>query len=205
MEAYSDYLRGRKPLWLLLACFGLPLLTALVLHLVGAETFFTQGGSHGILIEPPRKLPAIPVLKAEGGQHDLRELLRGRWGLLYFLPNVCERSCHDDLEQLQRAHLLAGRDPQRLVRVLLTDSPKEIGTIQVSKHPEAEIMLVRDALGRARPLFDSLIPQDDKSMRAPRLLIVDPQGVLVSAYTHPVSWQGLLKDLQRLLRYSWTG
>lgn len=205
MKAYAVYPRSRKPLWLLLACFGLPLLAALAMHFLGADLFFTHSGNHGILIEPLRKLPAIPVVTADAGQRDLRELVRGRWGLLFFLPGVCDGSCRNDLEQLQRAHLLAGRDPQRLVRVLLMDSPAEIGAVQAHRHPEAELVLVRDALGRAGNLFESLIPPGDKAAHSPRLLLVDPRGILVAIYLNPVSWQGVLRDLQRLLRYSWTG
>lgn len=130
--------------------------------------------NHGELIQPPRALPS-----GEG--------LHGKWLLIVPARDGCAQSCQDALQRLQQAQAALGKDQGRVQRVVVGTAPIPPlqGVTVIS--PSADETAWRSAL-------------DDF---APAAFVADPFGNVVMRYGQPIDARHVLRDMERLLKYSW--
>jgi hypothetical protein len=136
-------------------------------------------GNYGELIEP-RPL-AGPVF----------EPLRGKWLLVAFDAPSCDAYCEKKLYFMRQIRTALGKDQDRVERVWVLIGP---GT------PRPEVLGAfagtRTARASAQPFPGN--PPD-------HVYLVDPLGNLMMRFPREPDPSGMLKDLQRLLRYSRVG
>lgn len=183
--------KGRRMLLGLLLFFALPIALVLALHLSGWRP---SGASHGELLAPPQPLQ-LPALHDLTGRAFSSQQWQGKWSLLYAAAgdDGCSVACQQQVYLLRQVHATLGKDIERAQRVLLlpqTADQRSLSALR-SRYPDL-IVLLADApwqlAGQQSGVF-----------------LVDPLGNLILRYPSDYDPQGLRKDLQRLLRYSWVG
>ena len=144
---------------------------------------WTPGGSgnYGELI-PPRPVPGAPL-----------EKLRGKWVLVTFDAAACDAACEKKLYYMRQTRRAQGKEQLRVERLwLLTDAGK----------PRPELLPAIEGTHIA-PAGDlaKAFPGDP----AQHIYLVDPLGNLMLRFPPDPQPKGIIKDLNRLLKYSRTG
>lgn len=140
-----------------------------------------EGGSYGELIAP-RALSGPPF-----------ERLRGKWLLVAFDAAACDAYCERKLYFMRQVRRAQGKDMERVERVwVLTDGAT----------------LRRELL---QAIEGTVVVHLEKPMEnfpgnpAEHIYVVDPLGNLMMRYPRDPDPSKMLKDLQRLLKYSGIG
>lgn len=190
--------RARRTLLLLALVCALPVIASYLTFY-----FWPPSGrvNHGELLVPAA-LPTGP-LAGIGGQTPLsRAELEGRWTLVYAGAAGCDRACETSLYAMRQARLAQGKEQTRVGRLwLLTDGGL----------PSEEIMSLQPDLRLARAEGDWLATLPGAALGV-HLYLVDPLGNVMMRFP-PVpdgdgataEVRGIVKDLQRLLKYSALG
>lgn len=135
-----------------------------------------QAGNYGELI-PPRAL-AGPVAA-----------LKGKWVLVTFDAAACGPACERKLYVVRQVRRAQGKDAERLERLwLLTDG----------RQPRAELLAAIEGTHFAGA--------DAETLRAfpgtADIFLVDPLGNLMMRFPADADPSKMIKDLERLLKYS---
>jgi hypothetical protein len=117
------------------------------------------------------------------------EPLRGKWVLVMFDAAACDAYCEKKLYFMRQVRRAQGKDMDRVERLwVLTDGGR----------PRAEILPgiegTRIDKGEAQAVFPGR-PAD-------HVYLVDPLGNLMLRFPRDPDPSGMIKDLQRLLKYS---
>ncbi|MEX1993086.1 MAG: hypothetical protein WD929_00375 [Steroidobacteraceae bacterium] len=188
---------GRRQLLLIASIFFVPLAAAAWLYF-SAGWRPAVGVQHGLLIDPPRPLPAL-ALGLPDGSVAAPEVLRGQWFLVHVVAGPCNARCLAVLADLRQLRLALDKDVARVRRVLLHD-----GACCDAAFPAIEPdLLVLAAAGPEGAAFRGLYPPAADG--TPGIYIVDPHGNLMMSYPATGALRGLLKDVERLLRLSSIG
>ena len=114
------------------------------------------------------------------------EPLRGKWVLVTFDAAACDAYCEKKLYFMRQVRRAQGKDMDRVERLwVLTDGAK----------PRAELLA---AIEGTR--MQNLKPFDARS--ADHIYLVDPMGNLMLRFPRDPDPSKMIKDLQRLLKYS---
>lgn len=185
--------RGRFQLLLLVTVFLLPLVGSALAYLFGWST--GHRSNYGALIEP-RAAPQSALATLDGGTLRL-DVLQGKWVLLHFDAPACDARCERKLYTMRQARKALGRDESRIERVwILTGdgrpTPRLLRAIEGTR-----------VLRPAAPAFAAAFP-------APRdlrdhVFLIDPRGNLMLRFPPDPEPSLVIKDLQRLLKYSAIG
>lgn len=187
---------GRRQLLLVASIFFVPVVAAFFLYF--SSDWRPPPEPNGALIDPPRPLPAARLV-LPNGRAARRDILRDRWFLVHPVEGRCDERCLALLEELGRVRLALDKDAPRVRRVLL-----HTGLCCSDEFPlRDQDLLVLGATGRKGDEFRALFPPEAGG--GPGIYIVDPQGNLMMSYPATGSAQGLLEDLERLLRLSKIG
>jgi hypothetical protein len=136
-------------------------------------------GNYGELIAP-RPLSGPPFQE-----------LRGKWLLVSFDAAACDAYCERKLYFMRQVRTAQGKEQARVERVwIITDA----GT----PRPELVAAIEGTRIGKARPDAFPGNPAD-------HVYVVDPLGNLMMRYPRDPDPSRMLKDLQRLLKYSRIG
>ncbi|MFT3850315.1 MAG: hypothetical protein QM739_17065 [Propionivibrio sp.] len=186
---------GAKParytLALLIALFVLPFLAGTALFWSGWRP--ERSGNHGDLIQPPRSLPAAGLTYADGSPADAA--LRGHWLLVLAVDGACDAACRAALQQMTQVHRALNKEQDRLRRVLITTAAAHtLDDVQPTFPDLVATAITPDARTTWMSAFD---------VSGQTLFIVDPMGNVIMRYADPTATRGVLKDLERLLKYSW--
>ncbi|GAK23130.1 LOW QUALITY PROTEIN: hypothetical protein JCM19052_3756 [Vibrio sp. JCM 19052] len=167
----------------LLSLIVLFALPAIIAKVVLSQGWYETGVTNrGELVEP------IPHLNNWGRHSPLSE--KG-WQLAYVLPSDCQEQCQQQLHLMQQSHIALGKYQERVVPVIWT-SKQSAST--------SETMIVMQ-------MNDSL----SEKVQEGQMLIVDPLGQLVMAYTPEANEdlvqlsKDVLADLRKLLKLSRVG
>jgi hypothetical protein len=150
--------------------------------------------NYGTLL-PPAPLPRV-VLPGAAGQPGLeRAEMDGRWTLLYAGAGACDGPCEAALYAMRQSRLAQASEMERVVRVwLVTDSVL----------PPAALLAAHDGLRVARAR-DEWLAQLPGAAAAHHVFLVDPLGNVMMRFPERADPKGVIKDLQRLLKYSALG
>lgn len=173
--------RGRGTLLLIVGLLVLPFAIGGGLYVGGWHP--ARSTHHGRLLNPPQPLPD-QVLRSTGE-------MRGKWLLVLNVRGACTAECAGRLDEMRRIQVSLNKEMGRLRRVVLTDQPDD---------PQLA------ALSRAQPdLLVAIVPSGGLAATADPLLLADPQGRLIMTYPPDAAAQGVRADLERLLKFAWTG
>ncbi len=183
---------GNRRQWTILlslaAVFILPLAASWTMYTL--QPFEKQGGlEHGQLLTPVEQVPVAGLRTLDGEPVDA-SLFQGKWTLLHHVPAGenqagCNADCRSLMDTLRRVRLAQDEAMRAVQRVLLEPA----GT------------------GRPADFDDGLRVLESKQWPLARgsVYIVDRQGYLVLRYDAGFDPQGLLNDLERLLRLAGEG
>ena len=155
--------------------------------------------NHGELIEPARPLPDAILATAAKATTAMAVLLRGHWSLVTIAEGKCEHACREALGASGTARLALGGDVRRVERVLLVSAP--CCEPVVPADPNLAVAWLEGADGQR------LLEQfpEEGAGRAGRVYVVDPLGNLLLRYPAGEAGQGMLRDLEQLLKLSHIG
>ena len=136
-------------------------------------------GNYGELITP-RSVAGAPL-----------QALRGKWVLVSFDRAACDDYCEKKLYYMRQIRRAQGKDQARVERLwVITDQ----GT------PRRELLAAIEGTHLTR-----ISPGDFPGEREQHIYLVDPLGNLMMRFPREPDPSRMLKDLQRLLRYSGVG
>lgn len=191
---------SRRPLWILLGLFFVPLAIAFVLY---SGAWRPRGSAeHGDLLHPARPLPTVALPQPDGSVTPA-EFLQQRWSLVFVGSGDCNPRCRTALADMQRIRELLGKDSVRVQSVFLV-SDNCCDPALRTHYPALIIAQVNGAQAASLlarfPIYDN-VPID----AAGRIYIVDPLGNLLMSYAADASSIGIYEDLKRLLKLSHIG
>ncbi len=185
----------RLYLLFIVACFIVPLAAAgwLAGHWTPGHTV-----QHGELLHPARPLD-FHWIALDG--HSTA--LRGHWTLLYTgSARGCDARCHTALYDLRQVRLALGKEMSRVETVLLLDGSPDAALRQWLAHEHATMTVGWADPGGQTPLLEAFADADPTGGW---IYLIDPLGNLLMRYPVTVEPRGILKDLQRLLKWSRIG
>lgn len=189
---------SRRTLLLLAALFFLP-------FVIGSGLFWLDWrpdkfGNQGELLQPPRTLPASGLRHADGRPLPTAELL-GKWLLVLPVKGSCTTTCQNNLQQMLQVHVALNKEKNRLQRVLIvsdvSDSANDPPMVELQRlFPGLLVATVQTNIA-GEAWIGALNGSGQE------VFIVDPLGNVMMRYADPTDMRGVLKDLERLLKYSW--
>jgi cytochrome oxidase Cu insertion factor (SCO1/SenC/PrrC family) len=185
--------RARLKLLLIGLFFALPFVLAWAAY----RLHWTPGdsGNYGELL-PPRHIPNGGLASLDGKPVSLAGL-RGKWVMLEFDASRCDAYCERKLYFMRQLRVAQGKDMDRVERVwVLTDGgtpgPKLMAAIEGT-------YVVRAADGSVATAFAH------RHSVADHIYLIDPLGNIMMRFPRDPNPSKMLKDLQRLLKYSQIG
>lgn len=190
--------RGRRTLLLLAFVCVLPVLASYLMF------YFWQPESrvnHGELL-PPTPLPQH-VLPGAGGQPALRAAeLRDRWTLVMVAGSACDAACERALYVSRQARIAQAKEMERVARLWLLSDDGDLPAAQLAERFSAHGDL---RVARADSAWLARLP----GAQAGTIFLVDPLGNVMMRFDDQpdavAEARELIKDLQRLLKYSALG
>ncbi|WP_018413170.1 SCO family protein [Methyloversatilis thermotolerans] len=185
-------MKGRKVLWGIALVCVLPVVASYVLYFLWRPDSTTN---YGQLLDP-RPLPAERLTTVDGQPFDFSSV-KGRWVLVLAEGASCDAECEQALYFIRQVRKAQGEHQARIERVwLLTDAAT----------PRRELLgaidgtyVVRAAGSATVALFDA--QRDDHSA----IHLVDPLGQVMMRYPEQPDPKKMIKDFQRLMKYSRLG
>lgn len=194
-----DQSRSRTKLILLILMFLLPVAGSWYL------VFFTDyardgkgGAEHGSLINPPRQLENVSLLRVNERSTEQASLY-GKWSMLFFVDGSCEAECGENLYRLRQIRLATGRQMQRIQRIAIIDEVESLRfSDNLSENYPGQLYVSRKDLGEDFLQQFQGLELDDKSA----IFLIDTRGFLMMRYPGDTDPSGIIRDLSRLLRIS---
>jgi len=196
--------RQRVRLILLALLFLSPALAAwLVFSFKSPSSYATK--NHGQLIRP-----AVPLrdfnLQREDGSAVTLHVLRGKWTLLSIGSTTCDKTCKDTLYTLHQCRLAQGGELRRVQRLYLIAGEGDTSAYKALQRGHADLMVAHGNPVEVNGLVEQLHAAVGISATQPgRVYIIDPLGNVMMTYAPGFEPEGLIKDLERLLRVSQVG
>ncbi len=204
---------SQRKLLLILACFAVPLILAIVWLQVLRVQGSTYGDtSRGELIVPARPFEPFTLSTTDDQSWGLDEL-RGAWTLMYLADGECEDACQQSLYHMRQVRLALNHRMDRVRRAVLPDVDTPLDTTLVAEHPG---LLVLDADPAQHADFVAQVRDAESAMHAARgqageapefsgIYLVDPNGNLMMRFDEDLDPRYMLKDLKHLLKVSRIG
>lgn len=192
---------GRKPpslapLWAMVAVFAAPVIAAWFFYL-NPEYLPSARSNKGELIDPVVALPADLALSTPDGADFPRDLLAGKWTLVYLAGGKCDEACRNRLIAMRQIRLALG-ESQRSVERLLVVTDSAATDLARDLDADAEFEGMKVALGGVR--LPELLREGAAALD--RLYILDPMGNLMVRYAEDAPARDTLEDMEHLLKAS---
>lgn len=186
---------NRMTILAVVGVFLAPVIIAVLLH---SQWFDWQPGetrNHGELIEPPVALPAFELSDADNRTLNRNDLL-DRWQLLHFVAGPCGDKCVETLYWLRQVRRAQDRHQPEVGLVLVTTGSLSANSHEAIEALETDIRIISGDAGRE---FARLLPNRGQS---PISYILDPRANIMMRYPSESDFNGMRRDLSRLL--TWT-
>lgn len=142
-------------------------------------------GNYGELL-PPRPLASEAFAP-----------LRGKWVLVTFDAAACDAHCEKKLYYMRQVRKAQGKELERIERLWVLTDPGV---------PRAELVSALEGTRMAHDVQAGLLPQfAHEGEPSDHIYLVDPLGNLMMRYPRDPDPSRMIKDLQRLLKYSRIG
>lgn len=186
---------GRWKFFLILAISVAPVLASYLMYYVVKPEGRTN---YGELLDPQRPVEGLAVRPAAGGQTDL-SVHRGKWVMLSIDGQGCQQACADKLYVIRQVRLTAGKERDRVERVLLLTDDTPLDPALQGEHEGLVVhRLATSDLERFFPVEPGGRPED-------HIYVVDPLGNVMMRFPRSADPNRMKKDLAKLLRASRVG
>ena len=182
--------RGRLMLLAIFAVCAFPLAAALVAYFLLPPSGRTN---YGELVEP-KPLPAVRLERLDGRSLTLADL-KGKWVMLQVDAADCGRACQAKLFNMRQSRLAQGDNADRIERVWL---------VAGADAPPAELARLYEGAIVARTAAELAAALPGVEVRD-YIYVIDPRGNLMLRFPRDADPKRMIKDLQRLLKYSSIG
>ncbi|KUJ83058.1 hypothetical protein AWR36_011000 [Microbulbifer flavimaris] len=189
---------------------GLALIAAVALPIVAAYVVYYTGlgmpdgtVNQGQLVEPPVDVKGL-TLQEYTDRPAPQPLSLGtapaKWRYLILPDGPCEGACESLLYTSRQVHIRLSEKAERVERLFasVVPLPAEQQAALAAEHPRLRFVSVESGA------YEAL--RTDSGARAgegPRLLLVDQEGFAMMRYDNENTGNELLKDIKRLLKYSY--
>ncbi|AQQ66255.1 hypothetical protein Mag101_00255 [Microbulbifer agarilyticus] len=180
------------------ASVALPMLAAYIIFYTGVG-MPTDTVNQGELLTPAQDLAEINLLADDGNAVDLAAQ-EPKWRYLIVAGENCAGECEKLLYTTRQVHIRLGEKSLRVERLLVTGAPlTELRhSILADQHPK-----LRFTTTDQKKLDEWLADSDHAELKRPSALLVDQQGYAMMVYDNTHNGNQLLKDIKRLLKYSY--
>jgi len=175
--------KGRRTLLLLLAVCLAPIIAAYLAFYVWRPSAIA---SYGTVISPAQALATTSLRTLDGAPLD--GAIRGKWVMALRAPSACDKDCQRDLYYMRQIRVIQAAEMERVARLWVFDDGGKPDPALLSQHPG--LLVVSDAT-----LAGALGP-------AGHIALIDPRGNLMMRFPQNPESKGIVKDLQKLLKYS---
>ncbi|GAO36576.1 hypothetical protein SCT_1984 [Sulfuricella sp. T08] len=187
---------------MLMLLFVLPVVVATSLYLTGWRP--SSSGNHGELIQPARPVEGRSLQTLDGKPANFSEL-RGKWLMVHFGASSCSEECMKNIYTMRQVHAAQAKEIGRVQRVFIATDMGATKRLKakLADYPEMWVWTgEKKALAEVLHSFgiDAGQPAEQQG-----IYLVDPLGNLIMRYPPGTDPGGMLKDLTRLLKYSWIG
>jgi cytochrome oxidase Cu insertion factor (SCO1/SenC/PrrC family) len=182
--------RGRLMLLAIFAVCAFPLAAALVAYFLLPPSGRTN---YGELVEP-RPLPPVRLERLDGRSLTLADL-KGKWVMLQVDAADCGRACRAKLFNMRQSRLAQGDNADRIERVWL---------VAGADAPPAGLARLYEGAIVARTAPELAVALPGAEVRD-YIYVIDPRGNLMLRFPKDADPKRMIKDLQRLLKYSSIG
>ena len=182
--------RGRLVVPLIFVVCAFPLAAALV-----AYFFYPPSGrtNYGDLLEP-KSVPPVRLERLDGRAFALADL-KGKWVMLQVDASECGQPCQVKLFNMRQSRLAQGDNADRVERVWLV-------TGSGAPPPGLARLYEGAVLARSAPELVGALPGAEAR---DHIYLIDPRGNLMLRFPKDADPKRMIKDLQRLLKYSSIG
>jgi len=199
------FLSSRQAIVLLALIFVAPAFVAWVMHHSGTEGWRPGGTTNrGVLVHPARPLELPADMRV--GDRPVMEYLQGMWTLVYIGDVDCDAVCNGNLYKMRQVRLAQNENMKRVQRLYLATGetlPETLTMLLEKDYPDMDVARVS---GKQAAVLAPFFRIDDVPMQgSERVYIIDPLGNLMMYYPPDADARGMLKDLERLLKYSRIG
>ncbi|WP_237068102.1 SCO family protein [Microbulbifer guangxiensis] len=189
---------------------GISLIAAVALPIVAAYVVYHTGLgmpdgtiNQGELIQPPVDVGSITLDERTDTGESLSfslDTAPPRWRYLILPDGRCESSCENLLYTSRQVHIRLGEKSDRVERLLLTPEPlpEERWAAIVAQHPRLRFVTADASTLQTLRRNSGLVMAD-----GPQALLVDQEGFAMMRYGNEHTGNQILKDIKRLLKYSY--
>lgn len=187
---------GRRQLLLIVAVFVVPVLVASGWYFI-APRLAPTAPSNGTLITPARPLESFTVTRPDTDPYTLSDL-RGHWSMVLPLGSSCGQTCQQRLYDTRQIHDALGEDRIRVRRIVLASDGRRTQGLSalLEQHPRLTVL--------EQP-SDGPLARQFPEAAAGTVFLVDPHGNLMMRFAPDVEADGMLDDLEHLLKVSRIG
>ena len=185
---------------------GISVIASVVLPIAAAYlVFYTGVGmpegtiNEGDLLKPPVDVAEMTFLEADSGPMQLANE-EPKWRYLIVPAGECDNACEQLLYTSRQVHIRLSEKADRVERLLVTTTPlaAERRESLAEQHPRLRfVVLPEEAMAQLQRETGLL------NRNQPELLLVDQEGFAMMDYDNHHSGNQLLKDIKRLLKYSY--
>lgn len=203
VEADRRERKGRPGLgrWTGLIVFAsvvLPILAAYIVFYTGVG-IPTDTVNQGELLTPAQQIADLELLDRDGKRIDF-SAEEARWRYLIIADETCAEECEQLLYTTRQVHIRLSEKASRVERLLVTAAPlvQQRHSDVASRHPQ-----LRFASADRQQIDRWLANSDHAQLPRPSALLVDQNGFAMMVYGNQHSGNQVLKDIKRLLKYSY--
>ncbi|WOX03930.1 hypothetical protein [Microbulbifer pacificus] len=185
---------------------GIAVFSAVAVPMLAAYiVFYTGLGmpkgtiNQGELLTPAKNVTDIELLSDNGDKILLADEAP-KWRYLILGGEQCAAECEKLLYTTRQVHIRLGDKAHRVERMLVTAdalSEQRLGELK-SEHPRLRFSTVD-----RQQLDNWLANSDHPKLAGPNALLVDQNGFAMMVYDNRNTGNQLLKDIKRLLKYSY--
>lgn len=185
---------------------GVGVFAAVVLPIISAYIIFYTGlgmpsgtVNQGQLLEPAHRVDDLSLTGVNGEVIKLTDEA-AKWRYLVMGDATCTESCAELLYTTRQVHIRLGDKARRVERLLVTPVPLSESRRQElqKQHPR-----MRFASAESQQVSEWLSDSSHAKLPVPSTLLVDQRGYAMMVYDKEHSGNQLLKDIKRLLKYSY--
>lgn len=179
----------------------LPMLSAYVVYFTGVGV--PEGTiNKGVLLTPPVPISDWQLRTLDGEPWVLKEQPI-KWRLLIPGGATCDQACKENLYLTRQVHIRLGEKGLRVERLYLLTEPSLSDSL--SEHLEQEHARIKvvqlDEKAMVASLANTNLSGDP--IAEGRYFLMDQEGFVMMGYDLEQSGNDLLKDIKRMLRYSY--
>ena len=196
-EYLEQQRKGRLMLLCMLIFFITPIIAVIAMYKMDWRP---KGESIGELVVPARQLTMNYALMSSDGSVIEPDLWKDKWSMVYIADN-CEAACKAKLHNIRQLHVSLYKEIPRMQRVLITTSQD----VKQIKQDYPDMLVLNQPATEITALSDQFNMNNESSMTADRIYLVDPLGHFMMSYAPTTDSALIRKDITRLMRYSWAG